>query len=210
MPKNHLPFCHKRQGRSCADEIRTGGQTETAKIMTDYNQTFAGLYNRFISKVKRTDGDGCWTWTANTRNGRYGAFHMFDRDVMAHRASWLLHRGEIPDGMCVCHKCDNPICVNPGHLFLGTASDNMRDMSRKGRGGVAKGARNGKSTKPEKTPRGESAGQSKLTNEQVMALRADGRLSGLSQRKLAEKYGITQATVWNILNGNTWKHLQAA
>jgi len=86
--------------------------------------------NRFFDKVHKTDS--CWNWTASTRNG-YGAFKINGKVEGAHRVSWVLNNGEIPEGLFVCHKCDNPRCVNPEHLFLGTASDNMKDCYNKGR-----------------------------------------------------------------------------
>src|SRR5687767_4720826 len=89
------------------------------------------LSERFWEKVRKTDG--CWLWTASRNAKGYGQIMYQRRPIHAHRVSWQLANGPIPDGLCVLHRCDNPQCVNPGHLFLGTIVDNNRDMFAKGR-----------------------------------------------------------------------------
>ncbi len=88
---------------------------------------------RFIGKVSKTGADGCWVWMANTFRNGYGGFTLNGKHTLAHRASWVIFNGEIPTGLQVLHKCDNSLCVNPDHLFLGTAADNIYDMVSKGR-----------------------------------------------------------------------------
>lgn len=90
---------------------------------------------RLMSKVRKRPGKGCWIWTGATSSNKYGHICRYGRHSMttAHRLSWELHRGSVPKGLHVLHRCDNPPCVNPKHLFLGTHKDNMRDMIAKGR-----------------------------------------------------------------------------
>lgn len=94
---------------------------------------------RFIRYV-RENPNGCWDWSGRVRSGGRGYFSLYDADhpkgrhVRASRVAWVLAHGSIPDGLCVCHQCDRPLCVNPAHLFLGTQTDNLKDMRAKGRG----------------------------------------------------------------------------
>lgn len=90
------------------------------------------IEKQYWSKVLKTDG--CWSWVGAKHRHGYGQIRVNKKLLAAHRVSWLLHYGQIPDGMCVLHKCDNPECTNPEHLFIGTMKDNSRDMMAKGRG----------------------------------------------------------------------------
>lgn len=125
----------------------------------------------------------CWFWHGATTGG-YGRY----RGRYAHRVSYAFFYGGIPPGMDVLHKCDQPSCVNPLHLFVGTDTDNMQDMIRKGRGNWA---------------RGEDSGKSKLTEEAVLEI----AYSLETGRKMAAKFGISEVCVSNIRNGVTWAHL---
>lgn len=137
---------------------------------------------RFWSKVDKTSATGCWNWTA-TRNAQgYGAIRHNRKMVAAHRLVWEMTNGPIPDGLDVCHHCDNPSCVNPSHLFLGTHGDNMLDMAIKERRIF------------------------KLTQrdvKEIRRLRSEGRL--LSD--IAELFGISSSSVSGIALGRTWKHV---
>lgn len=142
--------------------------------------------DRFWAKVRKSDR--CWEWTARLDDG-YGSLSIAGRTMGAHRYSYELHIGPIPDGLYVCHRCDNRKCVNPEHLFLGTHQDNMADMYSKGR-------------RP--APIGERNGFSKLTAEQAQAIH-DMRKAGATQTAIAAKFGITQALVSLILLGKSWR-----
>lgn len=134
---------------------------------------------------------GCWLWTAATSTAGYGLMCLGGRAaVLAHRFSWNLHKGPIPDGLWVCHKCDTPLCVNPDHLFLGTDADNIADKVRKGR-------------HPRIGPRGDLSGHAKLTRDDVDSIRADHR----SCYVLGQLYGVDPTTINKLRLRKTWRHL---
>lgn len=145
------------------------------------------LEERFWEKVQQ--GDGCWEWKAARAYGygRIGAGGTYGPALMAHRVSWEIHYGAIPEGMNVLHHCDNPACVNPEHLFLGTHADNVADKVRKGRGADR-----------------ERHGMARLTEAHVLEIRAavsDGQLL----RIVAKRYGISESQVSMIARGLRWR-----
>ncbi len=141
---------------------------------------------RFWGKVLKTSS--CWVWQGSTNECGYGEFWLSPRVVRAHRFSWLLHHGD-PAGAHVLHTCDNPACVNPEHLFLGTHTDNMKDMTRKGRG---------------KPMRGDAHTSAKLNRAKVADIRR--RIAaGEVQRRLAEEYGVRNDIINRIHKGKIWK-----
>ncbi|QBP33292.1 HNH endonuclease [Gordonia phage BrutonGaster] len=153
------------------------------------------LQERLLSKIATTDS-GCWEFTGSLEPSSYGRVWSGGeggRMLWAHRASWVVHRGEIPDGMFVCHACDNPPCVNPDHLFLGDHKDNMADMARKGRFNLPK-------------LRGESHPGHMLTKQDVQEVRAL-HSEGVSSRRLGELYGVSKTSILNIINRKTWSHV---
>ena len=145
---------------------------------------------RFWSKVNIKSSNECWEWTAGkNRVGGYGRFRLDGKRVGAHRLSWKLHNGTIPAGMCVLHTCDNPSCVNPTHLFLGTHQDNMDDMYAKGRGLKA-------------SIGGEEHGNAKLTWDIVREIRE--AYPEQSQYQLAAKYNVCRSNIGFIVNNKRW------
>jgi len=152
----------------------------------------------------------CWIWTANIIRG-YGQVRVGVKMMGAHRVAWMLRHGNIPrgegyHGFCVCHRCDNPACVNPSHLFLGTNADNMKDKACKGR--APKGDNHHSRLHPERLPRGEGHGYVKLTDTIVMDIRSRYAAGGITQYQLAAIFGIHQTLVSLITRRKIWKHLQ--
>jgi hypothetical protein len=150
----------------------------------------AAFEDRFWAKVDKTET--CWNWTGAATPKGYGQIERAGRNVYAHRASYEMHVGSVPRGKQVCHRCDNPRCVRPNHLFTGTPADNTADMVAKGR------ARGGSSV-------GERHPSHKLSWEQVTAIRAEYSAGRISQRALAASYGVQQFTVARIIRGEGWK-----
>jgi hypothetical protein len=153
---------------------------------------------RFWGKVDVCGEDECWEWQARINNGGYGQFR-FDPNKAhypAHRASWILANGEIPERLIVCHKCDNRKCVNPKHLFLGTHKDNMQDM-------IKKGGQNYYQLPPRK---GSEHGCSKLTESQIFEIREKLK-QGLSCCAIGREYGVSNQLINRIKQGEAWTHV---
>lgn len=149
------------------------------------------MTNRFYAKVKINATNGCHEWTGALSNKGYGRFAVKRKNRHAHRVAWQLANGPIPDGLWVLHKCDNPRCVNPKHLFLGTVLDNSRDMIAKGRA----------------APRfGEFGGTTILTQAQVHEIRNMPRNIDY-QRYLAKLYGVTIQTIKAVQYRRSWRHI---
>ena len=141
----------------------------------------------FWKKVDVKGPAECWLWTASKARG-YGQFCVNGRMEGAHRISASLAGLDI-EGLCVCHHCDNPTCVNPAHLFTGTPADNNRDRDSKGR-----------------QTKGEAHGPHKLTAAEVLEIRALNA-SGVSGAELARQFGVAKETIYDIINRVTWKHI---
>lgn len=159
------------------------------------------LKERFQEKVQLPEGEGCWLWIGARDAKGYGMIGSGHGgpNLRAHRASWELHYGSIPPELQVCHHCDNPSCVRPDHLFLGTRSDNLQDASRKGRLNFQKD--------PTKRPRGSRHGAAKLNESQVVTIRARYAAGGILQRELADEYGVTNKDISLIVLRKRWSHI---
>jgi hypothetical protein len=149
--------------------------------------------NRFWSRVAITaDNKKCWEWTGCKDRDKYGVISLKQgkvwRNSFCHRVSWELSKGEIPDGLLVLHTCDNPSCVNPNHLFVGTNKDNIDDRSKKGR--QAKGEKNG---------------NRKLTQAEVEYIRNCYAQGGVLQRELAAQFGVHQTQISMVILKKVWK-----
>lgn len=154
---------------------------------------------RFWAMVDVGNVDDCWNWKASCMRGGYGGFKYYinplDRktrkQISAHRFSYIITNGDIPRGLLVCHSCDNPKCCNPKHLFIGTQTDNMRDMVFKGRSGNNSGTRNGRAILDE--------GKVKDIKKLIANKKTDVEIACI--------YAVASSTIWQIRRGNNWKNV---
>lgn len=166
------------------------GETVPGRFVKGHNRRViekVPLGERFWQKVFVQSPDECWEWQGARQLAGYGRFTLEDgRLGLAHRASYELHYGPIPEGMFVCHTCDNPACVNPAHLWLGTHQDNMDDRTAKHR-----------------HRSGDTHPRSKLTADDVENIRAN-RMN-LTGQEMAALYGVANTTISAVLNRQNWK-----
>lgn len=153
-------------------------------------QRATNLREYFNARVDRSSADGCWPWTGTLNVTGYGNGHCNSKRFLSHRLGFELANGPIPDGMEVCHRCDNPRCVRPDHLFLGTHAENMADMSKKGR-----------------SARGERNGIAKLTANAAREIR---RLVSMGEMKIeiAKRFGVGESVVRSIAKRKRWAHVE--
>jgi len=148
----------------------------------------AAPQERFFAYSIPEPNSGCWLWSKGVNACGYGVLGVNGRSTLAHRFSYELHYGEIPEGFYVLHRCDVPCCVNPDHLYLGTQFDNMRDMETRGRS---------------KHPSGEDHGRAKLTESDVITIRASEQSWG----SLSKQFGVSKHVVGLVKRNRIWKHV---
>lgn len=169
------------RGKHCSTICAFAAHTEKPEI-------------RFWSKVDgAAEPDGCWEWQAGLSSSGYGRFRLGSKgspNVQAHRFSWELTHGPIPDEAMVLHTCDNRRCVNPAHLFLGTAQDNSHDMHSKGRGLT-----------------GAQHALSKLSEDDVRVIRRRYAAGEANGPQLSREYGVAVSLVYRIVRGEAWRHV---
>lgn len=178
VPVDAIRTTSRQRGKYCSFACSNAGRTQP-------------IVERFWAKVEKTET--CWLWTGQFDSDGYGRIKTSNRPrrrIRAHALSWAIHFGPIPAGLVVCHRCDNPPCVRPDHLFLGTTADNQHDKVAKGR-----------------QARGEAVGAAKLTAEQVLEIRSRYANGGVSQAALAVDYDIGSGAIWAVVTRRTWKHL---
>lgn len=146
------------------------------------------LNERFFRSFSKTEG--CWLWTKSTNKYGYGIISDSGKGIRAHRLSWVLHNGPIPEGLFVLHHCDVRLCVRPDHLFLGTHQDNRADCVGKGR-----------------QARGECQHSAKLTEGDVVLIRTYIKI-GLTLSSIADRFGVTKEAIYCIKHKKTWKHVR--
>lgn len=149
------------------------------------------IEERLWGRVNRNSPNGCWEWQGYKLQTGYGLIMFRGKQIGTHRVAWLLSTGIEQGQLHVLHKCDNPCCCNPDHLFLGTHQENMRDKCKKGRAYFAYG---------------ELTKNAKLTELQVKTIR-QAHASGKPVLEMAKEYGVTEETIYNVVNRRTWKHI---
>lgn len=174
--------------RKCQHIGLSGQRVNLFWSLASFDQKMNRLKKSFDRWVIRTDG--CWKWSRSSY-GNYPTIRWDNKNLGVHRASWLIHYGEIPDNLFVCHACDNRECSNPKHLFLGNAKDNTQDMLMKKRGNK---------------PKGEDHISSKLKEEEIIYIRSLLSL-GVPCSKIAKQYNVHYMTIADIKYKRTWKHI---
>jgi hypothetical protein len=184
------PFC----ACGCGGRAKTGARFITGSHLTSRFTT----EERFWLNVERIEGDACWKWLGLPDDKGYGRFMVDGRKIRAHQFSWMLHFGPIPDGLEVCHTCDDRLCPKPAHLFVGTHHENMLDAAAKDR--MSHGG-------PKNPARGERAPTAKLRDTDIPVIRALSA-EGISTRQISLRYGVAHHQIRRILNGTGWVHIK--
>jgi hypothetical protein len=166
-----------KESLTIREKFLTGRKTKTTE-------------QRFLEKVSKSLG--CWTWLGSKYYNGYGQFYEGPNKIVAHRYSYKLKHGSVPDDLLVCHTCDNRECVNPEHLFLGTHKENFEDMDRKGRRVSADTS-------------GIKNGRAKLSEDQVLEIRNRYCSENISAIQLGKEYGIGESQTLRIINNESWR-----
>jgi hypothetical protein len=176
-------------------EAEHSGRRQFYKVKMDKK-----TLKRFWDKVEILGKDDCWEWKASLRAG-YGTIRINGIQESSHRVSWKIHHGNIPKGIFVCHSCDNKLCVNPNHLWLGTYLDNIRDMVNKKRNNpIWLWTKN----HPEVFPRGEKARLAKLTNKDAYEIRKLFNDNKYNQTKLANIYKVSKWVIFRVVHNMSY------
>jgi hypothetical protein len=163
------------------------------------------LEERFYAKVEKIEG-GCWLWIGRLNRSGYGDLYYDGKKRRAHRISYEIHVGEVPDGMFVCHSCDVPMCVNPAHLWIGTNEENMRDMVAKGRHKTAARMAIKNVSKGKNYNAGERNARAKLKEADVLQV-INLCSQGKTRKYIANQFGVSASLISEIRNGKRWAHL---
>ena len=175
----------------CSFECKIQGKFKTRTKNSDLTpeqniERIKKYYEKYVVKQ-----EGCWDWNGIVEWTGYGKLGIRP-PIKAHRASWLIHKGEIPKGLIVCHTCDNRKCTNPDHLWIGTYRENTQDRVKKGRC---------------KTPKGVQLKVSQLDENQVKGIKILLK-NGLTCSDIGRQYGVSRKIISRIKNGDTWKHIE--
>lgn len=193
--KRHIPL-KKNLHRDCEFCGASFPLARSSRLTTRFCSNRCAGKSRIVSSNKRFsryyvagNAKDCWLWMGSRSPQGYGKFHLENNKyIAAHRFSYQEKNGAIPDGLCVLHSCDNPPCVNPGHLFLGTPQDNVDDRTSKGRHGC---------------PRGSAKPEAKLNEHDIIEIRRDSRPNSV----IAEDYGVSRENIYQIKCRKIWKHV---
>lgn len=197
-------YCHCGCGQKTGiaartDRLRRWTKGEPKKFIVNHHQKIYNanpkrrpLVDRFWERVNKTDDkDSCWEWKSKPKKHGYCTITKGGtkgKSLLAHRVSYEIAYGEIPPGLRVCHSCDNPVCCNPNHLFLGTDLDNARDKCNKGR-----------------QAKGERSGTHKLTAMQVKTIRNEYATGCVTCAELGNRFGVNGGTISSIIRYKSWK-----